>query len=170
MMAAWTSTTLGSICKFQAGDGFPKDLQGEADGQYPVAKVSDMNLAGNELFIINANNWLSKKAVEDGFKLHPPGAVIFAKIGIALTSNRRRILVRPTVIDNNMMSATCTKHIDPRWFYSLLTTLDFNVISSGRALPFLTVRDLSKISVLVPPSPNNAPLPPPSGRWMTRSS
>lgn len=153
MMAAWTPTTLGSICKFQAGDGFPKDLQGEADGQYPVAKVSDMNLAGNELFIINANNWLSKKAVDQGFKLHPPGAVIFAKIGIALTSNRRRILIRPTVIDNNMMSATCTKDIDPRWFYSLLTTLDFNEISSGSALPFLTVRDLSRIPVHVPPLP-----------------
>ena len=153
MMATWTSTTLGSICKFQAGDGFPKDLQGDADGEYPVAKVSDMNLAGNELFIVNANNWLSKKAVDKAFKLHPPGAVIFAKIGIALTSNRRRILVRPTVIDNNMMSATCAKDIDPRWFYSLLTTLDFNEISSGSALPFLTVRDLSKIPISVPPLP-----------------
>ncbi|OYU37583.1 MAG: restriction endonuclease [Pseudorhodobacter sp. PARRP1] len=152
-MATWTSTTLGSICKFQAGDGFPKDLQGDADGEYPVAKVSDMNLAGNELFIVNANNWLSKKAVDKAFKLHPPGAVIFAKIGIALTSNRRRILVRPTVIDNNMMSATCAKDIDPRWFYSLLTTLDFNEISSGSALPFLTVRDLSKIPISVPPLP-----------------
>lgn len=64
MKADWTATTLGSICKFQAGDGFPKDLQGDVDGEYPVAKVSDMNLAGNELFIINANNWLSKKAVD----------------------------------------------------------------------------------------------------------
>ena len=153
MMAAWTSTTLGSICKFQAGDGFPKDLQGDVDGEYPVAKVSDMNLAGNELFIIHANNWLTKKAVDKAFKLHPPGAVIFAKIGIALTSNRRRILVRPTVIDNNMMSATCTKEINPRWFYSLLTTLDFNKISSGSALPFLTVKDLSKIAISVPPLP-----------------
>lgn len=153
MTADWTPTTLGSICKFQAGDGFPKDLQGDADGEYPVAKVSDMNLAGNELFIINANNWLSKKAVDQGFKLHPPGAVVFAKIGIALTTNRRRILVRPTVIDNNMMSATCAKGIDPRWFYSLLTTLDFNEISSGSALPYLTVKDLSRIAVSVPPLP-----------------
>ena len=153
MTVSWTPTTLGAICKFQAGDGFPKDLQGNEDGEHPVAKVSDMNLAGNELFIINANNWLSKKAVGQGFKLHPPGAVIFAKIGVALTSNRRRLLVRPTVIDNNMMSATCTKDIDPRWFYSLLSTLDFNEISSGSALPFLTVRDLSRIPVSVPPLP-----------------
>ncbi|MGF6862813.1 type I restriction enzyme S subunit [Rhodobacteraceae bacterium MBR-64] len=153
MTPTWKATTLGTICKFQAGNGFPKDLQGDIDGEYPVAKVSDMNLAGNELFIINANNWLSKKAVDQAFKLHQPGAVVFAKIGIALTTNRRRILVRPTVIDNNMMSATCTKDIDPRWFYSLLTTLDFNEISSGSALPFLTVRDLSKIPICLPPLP-----------------
>lgn len=169
-MTDWRTTSLGEICRFQAGDAFPKELQGAATGDVPVVKVSDMNLSGNELFISCANNWLSTPEVKPDFKLHPAGAVVFAKIGVALTSNRRRILLRPTVIDNNMMSAVCTSDVDPRWFYYLLTTLDFNEVASGSALPYLTVRDLNRIAVSVPPFPNNAPLPPPSGRWMTRSS
>lgn len=150
-MTDWRANSLGDICRFQAGDAFPKELQGAATGDVPVVKVSDMNLSGNELFISYANNWLSTPEVERDFKLHPAGAVIFAKIGVALTSNRRRILLRPTVIDNNMMSAVCTSGVDPRWFYYLLTTLDFNEVASGSALPYLTVRDLNNISVTVPP-------------------
>ncbi|WP_273692378.1 restriction endonuclease subunit S [Ketogulonicigenium vulgare] len=152
-MTDWRATSLGEICRFQAGDAFPKELQGAATGDVPVVKVSDMNLSGNELFISHANNWLSTPEVERDFKLHTVGAVIFAKIGVALTSNRRRILLRPTVIDNNMMSAVCTSDVDPRWFYYLLTTLDFNEVASGSALPYLTVRDLNKIAVFVPPLP-----------------
>lgn len=152
-MNEWQTTSLGELCKFQAGDAFPKELQGAKTGEIPVIKVSDMNLSGNELFISHANNWLSKHEANRSFKLHPAGAVIFAKIGIALTSNRRRILKRPTVIDNNMMSAICTSNVDPRWFYYLLATLDFNEVASGSALPYLTVRDLSKIAVSVPPLP-----------------
>lgn len=152
-MTDWRATSLGEICKFQAGDAFPKELQGAATGDVPIVKVSDMNLSGNELFISYANNWLSRSAVARDFKLHPAGAVIFAKIGVALTSNRRRILIRPTVIDNNMMSAVCTSGIDPRWFYYLLTTLDFNEVASGSALPYLTVRDLNRIAVSLPSLP-----------------
>lgn len=150
-MTDWRATSLGEICRFQAGDAFPKALQGAATGDVPVVKVSDMNLSGNELFISYANNWLSTPEVKRDFKLHPAGAVVFAKIGVALTSNRRRILLRPTVIDNNMMSAVCTSDVDPRWFYYLLTTLDFNEVASGSALPYLTVRDLNNIAVSVPP-------------------
>ncbi len=152
-MTDWRTTSLGEICRFQAGDAFPKELQGAATGDVPVVKVSDMNLSGNELFISCANNWLSTPEVKPDFKLHPAGAVVFAKIGVALTSNRRRILLRPTVIDNNMMSAVCTSDVDPRWFYYLLTTLDFNEVASGSALPYLTVRDLNRIAVSVPPLP-----------------
>lgn len=52
-----------------------------------------------------------------------------------------------------MMSAVCTSGIDPRWFYYLLTTLDFNEVASGSALPYLTVRDLNRIAVSLPSLP-----------------
>ncbi|MCB1484704.1 MAG: restriction endonuclease subunit S [Hyphomicrobiaceae bacterium] len=150
MPEGWVQTALGSICRFQAGDAFGRDAQGRSSGDHPFIKVSDMNLVGNELYIQRANNWVSDEDAQGGYRLHPKGAVVFAKIGIALTYNRRRRLTRPTAIDNNMMSAVCLPEYDPVWFYYLLSSIDFNRISSGSALPYLTVKDLSRISIEVP--------------------
>jgi type I restriction enzyme S subunit len=141
---------LGEICRFQAGDAFAVEEQGRLTGDHPLIKVSDMNLSGNEIFISRANNWISADGANKKYRLHDKGSVVFAKIGIALTYNRRRILTRSTAIDNNMMSATPISSVDARWFYFLLSTLDFNEISSGSALPYLTVKDLSKIRVDLP--------------------
>lgn len=150
MPEGWVQTALGSICHFQAGDAFGRDEQGRSTGDHPFIKVSDMNLVGNELYIARANNWVSDEEAQRDYRLHPKDAVVFAKIGIALTYNKRRRLTRPTAIDNNMMSAVCLPDVDPVWFYYLLSTIDFNLISSGSALPYLTVKDLSRISVEVP--------------------
>lgn len=109
-----------------------------------------MNLVGNELYIARANNWVSDEEAQKKYRLHPKNAVVFAKIGIALTYNRRRRLIRPTIIDNNMMSAVSKPDVDAIWFYYLLSTIDFNLISSGSALPYLTVKDLSRIPIEVP--------------------
>lgn len=150
MASVRSARLLGDICRFQAGDAFGKDEQGQAVGDHPFIKVSDMNLAGNEIYISRANNWVSDEDASSKYRLHPRDAVVFAKIGIALTYNRRRRLTRPTILDNNMMSAVCNPDIDATWFYYLLSTIDFNLISSGSALPYLTVKDLSRISVEVP--------------------
>jgi type I restriction enzyme S subunit len=153
MADAWTQTALGAICRFQAGDAFGRNDQGRTVGDHPFIKVSDMNLVGNEIYISRANNWVSDEEAQHNYRLHPKNGVVFAKIGIALTYNRRRRLVRPTIIDNNMMSAVPMSDVDPIWFYYLLSTLDFNLISSGSALPFLTVKDLSRIQIDVPTKP-----------------
>ena len=146
---------LGDICQFKAGDAFKKDMQGRSFGNYPFVKVSDMNLAGNEIFITRAGNWVSESDVtERRFTAHQPGSIVFAKIGIALTYNRRRILRLPTIIDNNMMAATPdAKKVNERYFYYLLRTLDFNEISLGSALPYLTQKDLAEIDVALHPLP-----------------
>ena len=146
---------LGDICQFKAGDAFKKDMQGRSFGNYPFVKVSDMNLAGNEIFITRAGNWVSESDVtERRFTAHQPGSIVFAKIGIALTYNRRRILRLPTIIDNNMMAARPdAKKVNERYFYYLLRTLDFNEISLGSALPYLTQKDLAEIDVALHPLP-----------------
>jgi type I restriction enzyme S subunit len=152
MSSEWYATTLGEICKFTAGSAFKPEHQGGTSGQYPFIKVSDMNLSGNEIFICHANNFVSSE-LKDGMnaKEHPAGATVFAKIGVALQSNRRRLLVKPTIIDNNMMSATPkTGKVSSRFLYFVLSTLDFNTISAGSALPYLNVSDLQKMSVRIP--------------------
>lgn len=148
----WTCGALGDICSFTAGSAFKPEHQGSTEGDYPFIKVSDMNLAGNEVFIQTANNYVSKaQQSEMKAKLHPPGATVFAKIGVALISNRRRLLTSPTIIDNNLMSASPAEGKSGQYFlYSLLSTLDFNTLVSGTALPYINVSDLKKIPIVRP--------------------
>ncbi len=149
----WACGALGDICSFTAGSAFKPEHQGSTEGDYPFIKVSDMNLAGNEVFIQSANNYVSKaQQSEMKAKLHPVGATVFAKIGVALISNRRRLLTTPTIIDNNLMSASPVEGKSGQFFlYSLLSTLDFNTLVSGTALPYINVSDLKKIPIVRPP-------------------
>lgn len=151
--SGWAYGVLGDICSFTAGSAFKPVHQGSTEGDYPFIKVSDMNLAGNEVFIQSANNYVSKaQQFEMKAKLHPLGATIFAKIGVALISNRRRLLTTPTIIDNNLMSASPVEGKSEQYFlYSMLSTINFNTLVSGTALPYINVSDLRKISIVRPP-------------------
>ena len=157
-MGELSTIPLGDICAFKAGDAFKKDFQGRPTGAYPFIKVSDMNLNGNARKITRATNWVSASDVKSNrYTLHDPGSVVFAKIGVALTYNRRRILSLPTVIDNNMMAAKPNHdHVDAPYLYYLLSTIDFNEISSGSSLPYLTQRDLERIQVNILPKKEQA--------------
>ena len=149
---AWPTVALGSIAKFRAGGAFKTEHQGESRGEIPFIKVSDFSLPENSFQIRCANNWVSRaKAKEIKAALHPPGATVFAKIGVALTYNRRRLLIRETAIDNNLMSAAPNDKVSSEFLYLLLCHLDFNVIANGSALPYLNVSDLQKIEVGLPP-------------------
>ena len=149
---SWACGALGDICSFTAGSAFKPEHQGSTEGDYPFIKVSDMNLTGNEVFIQSANNYVSKALqAEIKAKLHPSGATVFAKIGVALISNRRRLLTTLTIIDNNLMSASPIEDKSGKYFlYSMLSTIDFNTLVSGTALPYINVSDLKKIPIVRP--------------------
>ena len=148
----WEVNSLGNICNFTPGSAFKPEYQGQTQGEIPFIKVSDMNLNGNEIFIVKANNYIDNSLQKERkFTLHEEGATVFAKIGVALISNRRRVLTMPTIIDNNMMSASPLKGLStPYYLYLLLKTIDFNTLVSGTALPYLNVSDLRKILIVHP--------------------
>jgi len=150
-MSEWKEYKLGELCNFQSGTVFPNSYQGGVSGDYPFIKVSDMNLPGNERIIRYANNWINKKTCKElQAKIHPKNATVFAKTGIALTFNRRRLLKQPSIIDNNMMSAVAGDNITPLFLYYLLCTIDFNYIVSGTAVPYININELKNIDVKIP--------------------
>ncbi|HPL68368.1 MAG TPA: restriction endonuclease subunit S [Smithellaceae bacterium] len=89
MVSEWRLASLGNLCIFLGGSVFPKEYQGETNGDYPFIKVNDMNVAGNEIFINHPQNWISESTRSKiGATLHPKNSISFAKIGIALTGVR----------------------------------------------------------------------------------
>ena len=151
MKGKWIKKTLDECCNFYSGSGFPERFQGHNSGDYPFIKVSDMSLAGNSIFLTNANNWVSREiAAYLSAKIIPSGATAFAKIGAAMLLNRRRITVQDTCFDNNMMAAIPKETIDGRFIYYIFTTLDFADFSQVTALPSLNLTALKSYMICLP--------------------
>lgn len=144
--------TLGEVCTFRGGNGFRETHQGQTTGDHPFIKVSDLTLDGNEKYISTAQNWVSAAALNElRATLQPAGAVVFAKVGAALKLNRRRILSRPTAIDNNMMAAIPdTRQLDGEFLYFFLLAQDLGRFSQESAVPSVNQGHLSSIEICLP--------------------
>lgn len=151
--AGWTNTVLGEVCSFKSGSGFKENYQGMKAGKHPFIKVSDLMLSGNEKYITDAQNWISGKALKElRAKLQPARATVFAKVGAALKLNRRRILTRPTAVDNNMMAAIPDEtRLNHEFLYFFLLTQDLGRFSQEGAVPSVNQQHLAEINIELPP-------------------
>lgn len=148
----WEWVRLGQIGDWAIGSGFPTNEQGSTGLDVLFAKVSDMNLPGNELEIVNANNTISWEQAERlRVNVHPVGTVVFPKIGGAIATNKRRILIRPTAIDNNCLGITPNGLISTNYLFLLLTSIDFTAYQAGTSVPALSQSVLAAIVLALPP-------------------
>ncbi|MEH6446018.1 MAG: restriction endonuclease subunit S [Oceanospirillaceae bacterium] len=149
---AWNWLRLADIGYWAIGSGFPKDIQGEVDKEVLVSKVSDMNLEGNNKYIYSTNNSVDlEMAQSKKLKIHQKGTVIFPKIGGAIATNKRRIIVKPTVIDNNCLGITPYSIFDSEYLYLHLKSIDFVEFQAGTSVPALSQAVLELITLGVPP-------------------
>lgn len=153
--ADWAEVALGDICTFRGGSGFKEEYQGSDFGEYPFIKVSDMTLPGNGKYVTTSNNWVSSAILKKlRANLQPEGATVFAKVGAALKLNRRRLLSRPTAIDNNMMAAIPDEsRLDSEFLYYFMLVQDLGRFSQESAVPSVNQGHLSSIEIGLPPLP-----------------
>jgi len=149
----WREVRLGDVCSFRGGSGFPEIYQGKGAGDYPFIKVSDMSLPENKVYIQQSNNWITSEVKKQINATHcPANSIVFAKVGAALKLNRRRILIRDTIIDNNMMVAIpSTSEIFPKFLYYYLITKDFGQFCQESAVPSVNQKILGNLSMRLPP-------------------
>ncbi len=154
MCADWSRTRLKELAILLGGFGFPEHLQGRVSDELPFYKVSDMSLPGNERFMTRANHYVSKSiAARQGWKPAPAQSIAFAKVGAALLLNRRRILSRSSLVDNNMMVAVADGTADPGWLYWWFQTIDFCGLVQPGALPSVNQRQIGDLEIDLPPLP-----------------
>lgn len=148
----WDVQSLGTFGKFKGGNGFPLRYQGHVFGDYPFFKVSDMNNDGNALFMQNANHWITEKVRKElGATAHPAGSIIFAKIGAAIFLERKKILIRDSCIDNNVMAFVFNSpETDSRFFHYIFLTIELGKLVSATALPSLNGRDIAALMFGLP--------------------
>lgn len=140
---------IGSVCKFRGGNAFGPQMQGRKSGEIPFIKVSDMNLPANRTRILEAENYVNADDLQKmRAKPFEAGSVVFAKVGAALFLNRRRIIVAPTCIDNNMMGAIPDgSKIISEFLYLVLQQIDFKTIVQEGAIPSVNQGTLEKVMI-----------------------
>ena len=147
----WTETTLGQIAKCAGGTAFPHDFQGGATGT-PFVKVSDMNENGNERFLKKSNNYVTEKAIKSlRARVWPKGTVVFAKVGAALLTEKRRILVQETIFDNNIMGLVPTSSIESHFLYLFMETIRLGDYVQPGAVPSVNNSIVGEIQIYLPP-------------------
>jgi type I restriction enzyme S subunit len=148
----WEVMPLKRIAWFKSGAGFPVSDQGDQSLEVPFIKVSDMTLPGNELWIESAGSTVSNEtAARLGAFVFPADTIIFPKVGGALLTNKRRLLRKPSCIDNNVMGCVI-KSLDLQYGFILLQQLDLGRLAKPGPVPAIGEGDVREIKVALPPS------------------
>ena len=147
----WNNYKLGQLGTFKSGIGFSDSQQGGTEG-IPFFKVSDMNNIGNETEMRNANNYVTQEQImKNSWKvINETPAIIFAKVGAALMLNRKRLVTRPFLIDNNTMSYSFDELWDKDFGLTLFQTINLPKYAQIGALPSYNASDIAMIKVNVP--------------------
>ena len=112
-----------------------------------------MNLPGNERTISRWNNSVSEKVrARLRATAFPKGSIIFPKIGAAIATNKKRVLTRPSCVDNNVMALVPDRaHIEPEYLYYLMLTKDLRDFASDSNPPSIRKTTVEAWRIPVPP-------------------
>lgn len=140
------------VADVASGFGFPRAYQGVTDEEYPFFKVGDMNLHGNECCMTNVVNTISAATLRTlKAKAFPKGTVIFPKIGAAIATNKKRILAKPSVVDNNVMGLIPSRHINEWYLFFWLQQFDLRRVTNIGPVPSMRKTEVEKVLIPLPP-------------------
>jgi len=148
----WQILRLKFIASIQGGVGFPEDLQGKNEGDFPFYKNSDIN--GQGCFVKTAKNYVTLQDVElNKWKIILRDSILFGKIGEAMKKNHRKISLVDCLIDNNMSSLRIKKHKNCKimFLYFILKSIDMIAFDNGGTIPSLNTSKLMNHYIAFPP-------------------
>lgn len=148
--AHWEVVPLKRLACFKSGVGFPVRHQGEIDAEIPFFKVSDMNIKGNEKYLQIFTNTVSLTIARSlGATILPEGAIVFPKVGGALLTNKRRIIIKPCCVDNNIMA--CIPNNSNRDFlFLIMNWFDLGQIAKPGPVPAISEGEVRELHVALP--------------------
>jgi type I restriction enzyme, S subunit len=151
-MRNWPLVRLGEIAEIKSGSGFPLDRQGLRDQPIPFFKVGDMNTTGNESEMHVFRHSISEETrAQLGAVLLPAGTVIFPKVGAAIGTNKKRVLVRTSCVDNNVMGVLPCDRLAPGFLFALLAAKDLTEFASNSNPPSIRKTTVEDWRIPIPP-------------------
>ncbi|MFN8677506.1 MAG: N-6 DNA methylase [Thermomicrobiales bacterium] len=150
--SSYPFVAISDVAEVVSGFGFPLVEQGKLDEEIPFLKVSDMNLPGNETFIVTWNNTVSRTVLKKlGAKAFPAGTIIFPKIGAAIATNKKRVLTTESTFDNNVMGIVPSEQILSAFLLELVRTIDISQWASSSSPPSMRKTTVEAHHIPLPP-------------------
>jgi type I restriction enzyme S subunit len=148
----WALATLGELAELASGAGFPIKYQHRKGFEFPFFKVGNLGEVESAQPLIQSEHTVSRElARELRARVIPTRSVVFAKIGMAIVLNRRRLTGKPACIDNNMMAATPSNAVIPSYLHRVLETQDFSQLSQATTVPSIRKGDLEQLELPLAP-------------------
>src|SRR5690606_19607041 len=150
MKEGWEIKKLGDVCVFKSGTTISTSLEREI-GDVLYVKVGDMNLPENEIEINTSSRFVNSNEIK-AIQIIPEGAVIFPKRGGAIATNKKRKVIRPTIVDLNTMAIIPANKLDNEYFYYWFQMIDLDDISNGTTIPQINNYSFDNVHITYPNS------------------
>lgn len=148
----WEFRRLADVANVDSGAGFPLQNQDRTDGAFPFFKVGDMNRTGNETEMHFFAHSISEEVrIALRAKAFPDGAVVFPKIGAAIATNKKRLLIQPSCVDNNVMAVSPSSELEPRFLFYLFLGKNLADFANDSNPPSIRKTTVQEWSIPVPP-------------------
>ena len=133
MKPGWKIKTLGDVCILRSGTTLPPSIE-KPEGELPYLKVADMNIEGNDIFVVTSSRFVNKSDVNEN-GIIPVGSTIFPKRGGAILTNKKRLTTVPICMDLNLMAVSPKQEITSEYLYYYFIGLDLRKINNGSSIP-----------------------------------
>ncbi len=144
----WEQKILKEVCELKSGTTIPTSLE-RNKGDVLYTKVADMNLPDNEVEMNTSSRFVNSNEIKLN-QIIPEGAIIFPKRGGAIATNKKRKIVKPTIVDLNTMAIIPSKKINNDYFFHWFQLFDLNSISNGANIPQINNYSFDEVYIPYP--------------------
>ena len=144
----WEEKKLGEVCELKSGTTISPLLE-RTQGDVLYTKVGDMNLPENQIEINNSSRFVNSYEININ-QIIPEGAIIFPKRGGAIATNKKRKIIKPTIVDLNTMAIIPGKNIDKEYFYHWFQLINLNDLSNGSSIPQINNYSFDDVYIAYP--------------------
>ncbi|MEP7195443.1 MAG: restriction endonuclease subunit S [Saprospiraceae bacterium] len=150
MKQGWEIKKLGEVCDLKSGTTISPSLERD-EGDVLYTKVADMNLPENIIEINTSSRFVNSAEIKQN-QIIPEGAIIFPKRGGAISTNKKRKIIKPTIVDLNTMAIIPGKKINKDYFFHWFQLFDLNDISNGANIPQINNYSFDEVYIPYPVS------------------
>ncbi|MDD2934311.1 MAG: restriction endonuclease subunit S [Methylotenera sp.] len=147
---SWQENILKEVCELKSGTTISPSLE-RNEGDVLYTKVGDMNLPENMVEINTSSRFVNSHEIKMN-QIIPEGAIIFPKRGGAIATNKKRKIVKPTIVDLNTMAIIPSKKINKDYLFHWFQLFDLSSISNGANVPQINNYSFDEVYISFPTS------------------